>query len=283
MYSKKWKLIISLLLILSAVWLPLFNLNADVPTLLTIFSLLFAILVGFFIATSTTNYLRLQTLIAEEDASLIAIFSSFRNIVPKNTEIIADAIDNYAIAALSFELTEYVNKTHFEFGNLVRVVDEVNFVDDKGRELIGFLHDKKNSLYQTRQEIALVARRIVTPDHWLVVTSLAVLIGFLILTLRDGGLLSAFLSGILLATNYLILTLLYEVDNNKFLEQALSYQNSQQIFQVIGRPSYYVEDVIKNGRVETPKKNYRTGYYKNFDDKDIRLVEWNKLSKDLDL
>lgn len=118
-----------------------------------------------------------------------------------------------------------------------------------------------------------MARRIVTPSHWTVVITLGILVGFLTLTLRDGGLLSALISGVLLVTNYLVLTLLYEIDNNRFLEQVFSYQNSQQVFQHIGRPSYYLADTIKSGRVEEPAESYRTGYYKSFDDKDIRLVE----------
>ena len=273
MQLKMWKFVISALLIFLAIKLPLFNLSLDIPTLLTVFSLLFAILVGFFIATSTTNYLRLQSLIAEEDAGLITIFSLVQNIAPQDKNKVTDAIDNYAIAALSFELTDYIRKTHQEFEDLSTTVDKIETFNSKGEQLMQSLHDKKNSLFQTRQEIALVARRIVTPDHWVVLVSLGVLVGFLTLTLRDDGLLSAIISGILLSTNYLVLTLLYEVDNNRFLEQALAYQNSQQIFQSIGRPPYYLADAIKNGRIRKPATSYRTGYYNSSEDKDIRLVE----------
>src|SRR3989344_2440999 len=238
MHLKRWKFLISLLLVLLSIQLPIFHLGLDVPTYLSVFSLLFAILVGFFIATAATNYLRLQTLIAEEDASLITIFSLVKNISPQGTDTIVEAIDDYAIAALSFELVDYVPRTYQEFEDLSKAVDVINPSNEKGLELLQSLHDKKNGLYQTRQEIALVARRIVTSGHWVVVVSLGSLVGFLTLALRDGGMLSAVISGVLLATNYLVLTLLYEVDNNRFLEQALSYQNSQQVFQAVGRPPY---------------------------------------------
>src|SRR3989344_714311 len=125
MQLKMWKFVISALLIFLAIKLPLFNLSLDIPTLLTVFSLLFAILVGFFIATSTTNYLRLQSLIAEEDAGLITIFSLVQNIAPQDKNKVTDAIDNYAIAALSFELTDYIRKTHQEFEDLSTTVDKI--------------------------------------------------------------------------------------------------------------------------------------------------------------
>src|SRR3989344_5261970 len=131
MNLRKWRVLVSLLLMFLAVWLPLFKISLDVPTLLSVLSFLFAILVGFFIATATANYLRLQALIAEEDAGLITIFNLVRNIAPKDLEKITDAIDNYAIAALSFELTEYVSKTDREFEGLATAADEINFTDEK--------------------------------------------------------------------------------------------------------------------------------------------------------
>ena len=273
MSPRDFKFLMSLIIILVAVQLPVFHLNLDSSTYLSVFSLLFAILIGFFIATATTNYLRLQTLIAEEDASLITISNLVKNISPQATGVVEEAIDDYAIAALSFEMIDYVTKTYQEFEDLSKAIDAVSPNNDKGLQLIQSLHDKKNALYQTRQEIALVARRIVTPGHWVVVISLGSLIGFLVLALRDGGLISTIISGVLLTTIYLVLTLLNEVDNNRFLEQALSYQTSQQIFRAIGRPPYYVEDVIESGRVDKPKTSYRTGYYKSPSDKDIRLID----------
>ena len=273
MNLKKQKLFFSLLLILVAIKLPVFSLNLDVSTLLTIFSLLFAILLGFFIATATTNYLRLQSLIAEEDSSLIILFNLVRKIEPQSVGKVINAIDNYAIAALSFEAEDYVDKTRYEFENFTKEIDAINFSDKNGEELFSSLHGKKNELYRVRQEIALVARRIVTSAHWVVIISLGILVGFLTLTLRHGELLSGVISGILLASDYLLLTLLYEVDNNRFLEQALSYQNSQQIFEAIGRPPYYLADTIKSGRISKPNKSYRTGYYKSFKDNDIKLVD----------
>lgn len=73
MQRKIFKFLICLLLLLIAFNIPLFKLNFDVASILTVISFLFAILVGFFIAAATSNYLQLQSLIAEEDASLIII------------------------------------------------------------------------------------------------------------------------------------------------------------------------------------------------------------------
>lgn len=265
--------LICLLLLLIAFSAPQFSVDFDVAAILTLTSLLFAILVGFFIATATSNYLALQSLIAEEDAGLIAIYNYCGIVAPEMTSRINDAIDTYAIAALSFELTEYISQTQKEFDDMGKIVEEVNFKDARGEQLIQSLYEKKNALYQTRQNIALVARSIVTKSHWLVLGSLVALVDLLILATRDGSFFSSLITGILFIVIYLILSLLNDVDNNRFLEQALSYENSQQVFKALGKPKYYAESVIKSGRILEPKESYRTGYYNSPSDNAIRLVD----------
>lgn len=186
---------------------------------------------------------------------------------------ITDVIDKYAIAVLTFEVVEYVGRTNREFDDMCKAVEEINFKDGKGEQLIQSLYEKKGGLYQTRQNIALVARHIVTKSHWFVLGSLAALVDLLILALRDGSIFSYITTGILFMVTYLTLALLHDVDNNRFLEQALAYDNSQQIFRAIGRPMYYAETIIKSGRAQEPKESYRTGYYNGPDDSSIRLVD----------
>lgn len=271
MKTKVTRFIVGLLIFIVAFSVPLFKLNFDIASILTVIALIFAILVGFFIAAATANYLQLQSLIAEEDSSLISIYQYSKIISPESISKIAEVIDNYAISALSFELTEYVRRTDKEFDELSNAVEEINFKDGKGEQLIQSLYDKKNSLYRTRQSVALVARRIVTTSHWFILASLTILIDLLLLATRDGSFFSYLITGILFVVTYLVLILLHDVDNNRFLEQALSYENSQQIFSILGRPKYYAEEVIKSGRVLEPKESYRTGYYKSADDKSIIL------------
>lgn len=267
------KLLVCALLISVAFITPLFRFDFDVSSIVTIASLLFTILVGFFIAAATSNYLTLQSLIANEDAGLIAIYNYCKVIAPEMLSKLVDIIDIYAIAALSFELTEYINCTQSEFDVLSKAVEDINFKDGKGEQLIQSLHEKKNELYNTRQNIALVARRIVTSSHWFVIGSLTLLLDLLVLSLRDGSTFSSIVTGVLLVVTYITLQLLFDIDNNHFLEQVFSYDNSQQVFKIIGKPRYYAESFIKNSRISKPKGTYRTGYYNSPVDNSIKLVE----------
>ncbi|MEN9561358.1 MAG: hypothetical protein RIQ56_631, partial [Candidatus Parcubacteria bacterium] len=65
--------------------IPAFTVSTDVGTLVTATSAMFAVVAGFFIADAMSNYLRLQTLISEENAALISVADYARKIDEKRS------------------------------------------------------------------------------------------------------------------------------------------------------------------------------------------------------
>ncbi|MFH1099102.1 MAG: hypothetical protein V1723_04345 [Candidatus Uhrbacteria bacterium] len=272
------KVIVPLLVLTASFLLPAYHPTFDIPTLLTIVSLIFAILVGFFIAAATTNYLRLQSLVVDEDSTLINIFNLTKTIQPSAISKMQEAIDRYAISALDFELADYVHKTQKEFDEVLSTIDGLSPQDEKGLELFGNIHNNRSGIVRARQEIALVAKRVVTPLHWIVLIFLAILLIFLLWALRDGRWLSSLITSALSLAAYLILILLYEVDSNKFLERLLAYENSQQIFRAIGTMKYFPHHALKNQRIKAPKEDYRVGIFKDYPhslEKEIKIIRKN--------
>lgn len=258
--------------------LPIYFFTFDISTLLTVVSLVFAILIGFFIATATTNYLRLQSLIADEDSALISVFNLSKVIQPSAVAKMKEAVDRYATAALDFELTEYVDKTRKEFQELLSEIDILAPQDGKGLELLGNMYDKRDQLVRTRQEVTLVARRIVTWRHWIILILLAVLLIVLLLSIRNGHWLSASITGVLSVAIYLVLVLLHEVDGNVFLEERLAYENTQQIFEAIGTMKYIPYHAFQNKRVQEPREDYRVGVFKDYPnslEREIKVIHKN--------
>lgn len=269
------KIIVPFLLLTASFLLPVYDFTFDIPTLLTVVSLIFAILVGFFIATATTNYLRLQSLVVDEDSTLISIFNLTKIVQPSSISKMRDVIDRYAISALDFELIDYVRKTQKEFGEVLSTIDEISPQDEKGLELFGNLQDKRGEIVRARQEITLVAKRVVTPLHWMVLIFLAILLIFLLLALRDGNWVASLITSALSLATYLVLVLLYEVDSNIFLEELLAYENSQQIFQAIGTLKYFPNHALNNQRIKAPEEDYRVGIFKDYPhslEKEIKII-----------
>lgn|GEM_PF-5527512 len=110
---------------------------------LTILFLLFAIIAGFAIAAATSNHLRMQSLIADEDAGLIEIYNLSKLISPLAAENVANAIDKYMIASLDHDLLTYAANTTTELKEIMNAVNEVIPKNDRGLSLFQNIHNRK--------------------------------------------------------------------------------------------------------------------------------------------
>jgi len=259
---------------------PVYAVGFDVSTFATIFSMIFVILVGFFIAAATANYLNLQSHLAEETAYLIALFSLGVSVQPSMKKKLGDVIDAYLIAAVDYPLLEYANKTRKELHDVIDVVDsiEVKVSDPKGMVALDHLYEAKISLIKTLHSVAFSAPRVVHRIHWVILTALASALVFLLFTLRTGEVLAGIVIGVLTISLYLVLILLHEVDNNDFLEDSLAYSDVQKVFEAIGKLKYYPETAFRrygNDQLQLDK-DYRVGIYKDYPksmEKRIKIVK----------
>ena len=265
----------AVLLILPFV-LPTFSIHDNGSTLLTAVSLLFAILVGFFIATTTSNYLRLQTLIADSNAGLISLYNLVKVITPSREEEMGEAVDNYMITALDYEFLDYADKTKKELGEVLGIVNSLEPEGEKGLALISEAHSRMDEILTNEQEIALTGKQIVTPRHWFIIILLAILLAVSLLSLTNGTVVASLFVGVMFVALFHILILIHDIDTNKFLSRQLSFKDPQQIFQGIGRLPYYPQYALEKGYAKPERGNYRVGVYKNYPtslEKKIEIVE----------
>src|SRR3989339_734192 len=247
------------IIIAAAFFVPRFELSFDTSNLLSMVTFLFTIVIGFFIASATSNYLGLQSLIVQEDSALIGIFSLGCLIEPKKKKALVEVIDRYLIACLEFDFSSYVPGTRKEFKELIQVVDSIKPDNNEFSSLIQNLHDKKSVCVQSRQGALLAARRVVRPIHWLILVLLTFMIFVLLFILRDSSLLSGLVIGILAVAAYLLLDLLYEIDTNVFLDDIMTYVDVEQVFHVIGRPAYYPKFAFQRSGFRPESGTYRVG------------------------
>jgi hypothetical protein len=264
-FIKIRSIIFQLALFFLALFLPAFKFDFDISTILTVVTLLFTILVGFFIAAATSNYLRLQTIISDEDASLISLFGLVKILQPTMVKKIRNSIDQYMIAALDYGLLDYADHTSGEVDTLLNTIDEVTPSKKYTESLIQNLHNIKINIISIRQEMAVLIKRIVTARHWFILISLAAIISVILLSLRSGNIITSALIGLIMITLYQTLRLLHQIDSNLFLASQLAYEVPQKVFLAIGQLRYYPEYAL-NRKLKKSLKNerYRVGLYKNF-------------------
>lgn len=254
------------------IYVPKIDIHFDINAILTITSLIFAILIGFFIAT-TTNYLKLQTLITGEDSTLISIYNLIKIIQPSRVSELKEKIDNYATRTLDYSIKEYIQSTNNEFKDLLRVIDEVLSSNTIDAGLKQTLFDRKDALIRGRQETNLASQTIVMPSHWIILILLSVLIFGLILSIKDNSSIFLIVSGMLSLSIYFTLILLYKIDSNIFLEEQLAFQNSQIIFAELDTLRYFPYLARNNPKIKTVTETYRLGFYKDGANKNLSSRE----------
>ncbi|MEM4153049.1 MAG: hypothetical protein QXK80_02965 [Candidatus Pacearchaeota archaeon] len=232
-----------------------------ISAILTATTVLFGILAGFFIAATLTNYFRLQSLISEETAGLIALRDKCKVIDPKIAKEVEDAIDNYLIANFDYELIDFIDNTWQEFNEIQKLTEKIR----RDTDVYSSLMDTRENLLKNRQEIALTTRQIIGIESWIILTVLALINAFLLFAIRDSSLISSIFTVLLSSATFLILFLLYDIDSNLFAEEHIAYKIYHRVFKEIGKLPYYTETSIKSGRVRPPKgESYRIGKYENF-------------------
>jgi len=242
----------------SAFLIPQFSLNTDVNTLVSATSAVFAIVAGFFIADAMSNYLRLQTLIAEENAALITIVANSKKIDPRNESAVRVAVDAYMIAQLEAGTLNHILRTEKEVDNLSAALDALQ-VSEGGKELYDHVLTMREKIMSARQEILLAAKENLSSGHWITLIVLGVLVVFTVLAIRDGGAFMNMVAGAMMVGMYSILVLLRDMDNNRLLELKLGFDNPREFFHALDLPPYYPRLTPAHYLVPDDSGTYRIG------------------------
>lgn len=271
------KVLIPILLLFLSFLVPLYSFSWDVNTFMTLVSLVFAILIGFFIATATANYINLQIYLAEEGASLIILHNLAKLVQPSGGEKLAEKIDTYLIRCLDYPLGDFVRETGKEFNEIIASLDELEPQDSEKRRIsaLNYMHETKSNLMRTRELIAVTTPPIAGPIHWTILITLTAVIEILLLSLRTDELVSYVVTGTVTALLYCVLILFEELDDNTYLEKNMALEDAERVFVAIGKLPYYPETALKRRLVKGLKNEYRVGEYMNYRhsrDKNIRIV-----------
>lgn len=238
--------------------LPLFEIGENLSSLVSATSTVFAIVAGFFIADAMSNYLRLQTLIAEENAALMSLANDVKKVDAKGAIAVHQAIDDYMIAQLSSDTLRNVFLTEKEVDNIKASIDALR-VEQEDSEFFDHVLSMSEIIYTCRQENALASKNNLTIGHWLTLSILALLVAISVLAMRDGTFIMNSVTALMIVGVYAVLAILREMDNNHLLEIKLSYENPREVFHALQRPPFYPYFSSPKTRTANEKGEYRLG------------------------
>lgn len=241
--------------------IPIYGIGVDVSTLVATSSTIFTIFAGFLIADAMSNYLRLQSLIAEENSSLVTIANNAEQIDKDGSTNVHKAIDEYMIAQLDLNTLNHFSQTQKQIDNIHSSIYTLK-VAQEDEVMYDHTLAMEEKIIAARQEMSLAAKKTLTPIHWVTLISLAILVIVSLLPIRNGEWLTNIFAGLMILGIEAILVILRDMDNNKLLESKLSYENPREIFHAIGKPPYYpfsspIQAQIpdENGQIRLGKKS----------------------------
>ena len=244
-------------LLVAAFLIPIFNLPAAAG-LANAVPAVFAIAAGFFINDAMQNYLRLQTLIAEEDATLISLAHALRSAPGIDSGPVERAIDAYLIKVLEANNIDHISHSQKEFEALLSSIDAAIRETASTESVDETLQSDRDRLLDISQEVTIAARTNLTFSHWLLLGILGVLVCVTLLAMRDGTLLAEITIGLMMVAVYAILVVLRDIDNNQYLERKLAFKTSVRVFYALNTPPYFPPGIPKNRIIPDEKGQYRT-------------------------
>lgn len=247
---------VALVLSLLPFILPIFKFS-DLSTLVGATSAIFAIVSGFFIADAMSNYLRLQTLIAEENSALMTIADNPKKMDPDHTAVVYEAIDEYMIAQLDAGTLGHTLETRVHIDKLDNALNSLNAKGDS--TLFDHILSASETIRVARQEISLAAKNNLGWAHWSTFITLELVVVTSMLSMRDGGFILNLVIAAVIVSTYAVLILLREIDNNHLLEKKLAFENPRDVFHAIQRPPYYPKYAPKSAQVPDENNQMRLG------------------------
>lgn len=261
----KYLLPITLMLcFLVAYFLPIGGESRMVEGTLGATGLLFGILVGFFITDLWTRFQRIRDNVAVEVSGLqtyylfVKIMKNFPG-HQKWSQKERELIDEYVRKFFEVEWTDY-GKIDPYFNRIIESLKDIGELKTNNEiETYTNMLPLLNEVTTSREKLFMYGKDKLSKAEWTVIISLASILLFSIFYLNSGYLSSVILTGALSSAVVTLLLILRDLDNLSFGEEMVSFEPYETIFDVLGKPRFYLKRDIKSGRVK-PKKDgkYRT-------------------------
>lgn len=225
---------------------------------------LFAILAGFCIAATITDYNDIRTNISQEIGGFISLY---RNVYLYNQERAQELtllIDTYMRRTFDYEIIEYAKKTELEFANIEHFIKNLPFEQQRDSIFQVILSAMEN-LTNSRQKLFVLNSRSIPKIQWIVLVTLALIIFFSLLSFPSDNLFFKAMIVVISACLVLVLRLIQELDLCIWNEETFAYELYQNVFKAIGQLPYYPAESIKKGRYISEEKEYRIGTLVNLE------------------
>jgi len=229
--------------------------DQTIRTVLAMVGILFAVIVGFFITDLYSRFEKVRENVSTEVGGLITYYSYVKILekfdhhepwVKKQRGIIDDYIKKF----VQVEWHEY-EKTDMEFQTILNSLQEVKELKtNKEVETYTNLLPVLSSISEARERLIIVGKDKLTKAEWIVILFLASTLIFSLFYLKEATFTSVVFTGALSSIVIVLVLILQDLSDLSFGEETVSFEPYEKVFDVIGKPRYYLKKDIKSGRVK---------------------------------
>lgn len=240
--------------------------NESIQTSITFISILFGVIVGFFITDLYSRYSAIRSNAAIDSSCLSTYFSFAKIIAQKRNKKWLEKqkrlIQNYIKKFMPLPWERY-SETEKEFGAIVSSLGEVRYNTDKENETYSNMLSVVSQHSDAREKLVMYGKDKLSWGEWLVVLFLGSLLLASLFYVKDKTLISIIFTGSLSSAILILLFVLRDLNNLNFGESAVSIEPYERVLDSIGKPRYYkskgtlLSSFLKQKSKKTRKKTRR--------------------------
>jgi ABC-type multidrug transport system fused ATPase/permease subunit len=242
-----------------SIYLPLFDGNTDLLSLaLSVNSVLFGLLTGFFITEMWDKYTSIRKESAELRGALLSMIKNMRRLQSndKNKDLFEERMEKFLIAfiVISWENLKEEEK-YFEV--VTDTIGDVKPVNERDIPVYSEILDAEKVATEARSKLSALGKQGLVKIEWAILIALSSVITVSVFLLRDGSLFFNVLSTVLPSMVLLMMMLLDDLDNLRWGTSMVSFKPAEDALEELRKKKFFEKRYIENGWVEEPDV-YRT-------------------------
>lgn len=240
-------------------FLPVFEGSRKLLSLaLSVTSILFGLLIGFFITQMWNKFSSIRRESSMFRASLLGLITNMRRLErnEETREIFEKRMEKFLIAftMISWDSVEEEEKY---FSHVTDTISDIDVINDKDREVFSKILDAESAAGEARSKLAALGKEGLMKLEWAVLIILSGVMTVSVVLLRDGSLFFQVLSSVLPPLVLLTMMMLDDLDNLRWGSTIVSFEPAQAALESLNKKKFYEKRFIDNGWVKEPEV-YRT-------------------------
>jgi ABC-type multidrug transport system fused ATPase/permease subunit len=260
---KHWRTFFVLGLTILIVWFIKFVLHfptADSDNLsivLTVASIIFGLLAGFFISELWSRYTEIRSLQGERSAATLAMVSFARHFF-KNKDFEKEFKSRMEEAAVS-DMLIAMDEGHLEIPYYVKIeesFDKVSVKTPKDEQYFEGMRNSYSNILSTLTKMDILYKDTLFFTEWLIMIVLSTVIILSVLFMDASQFFSIVIILVFPPIIILALSIIYDIDNLTWGQELITLEPTQMALEAIGAKRFYVKEDLKFKSVHI--KDFRT-------------------------